>query len=56
MRHPAATAHAKDMVRRIHDATISLVSLDRQMVGRLMRTIVPDFMYLEYRALYLELR
>ena len=26
------------MIRRIHEATISLVSLDRQMVGRLMRT------------------
>ena len=26
------------------------------MVGRLMRTVVPDFMYLEYRALYLELK
>lgn len=43
-------------VRRIHDATISLVSLDRQMVGRLTRTVVPDFMYREYKALYLELK
>ena len=44
------------MVRRIHDATIALVSLDRQMIGRLAYVVVPDFMYLEYRALYLELR
>ncbi len=52
----AATAQAEGMVRRIHEATISLVSLDRQMVGRLASTVVPDFMYLEYRSLYLELR
>ena len=52
----AATAQAEATVRRIHEATISLVSLDRQMVGRLASTVVPDFMYLEYRALYLELK
>ena len=56
MFYAAATAQAEDMFRRIHDATIALVSLDRQMTGRLVRTAVPDFMYLEYRALYLELR
>ena len=52
----AATAQAEGMVRRIHEATISLVSLDRQMVGRLARAVVPDFMYLEYKSLYLELK
>ncbi len=51
-----ATAQAEATVRRIHEATISLVSLDRQMVGHLASTVVPDFMYLEYRSLYLELR
>ena len=56
MFYASATAQAKDMVRRIHDATIALVSLDRQMIGRLAYVVVPDFMYLEYRALYLELR
>ena len=56
MFYAAATAQAEDMVRRIHDATIALVSLDRQMIGRLAYVVVPDFMYLEYRALYLELR
>ena len=52
----AATAQAEATVRRIHDATISLVSLDRQMVGRIARTVIPDFMYLEYKSLYLEVR
>jgi len=56
MFYAAATAQAEDMVRRIHDATIALVSLDRQMIGRLAYVVVPDFMYLEYRALYLELK
>ncbi len=56
MFYAAATAQAKDMVRRIHDATIALVSLDRQMIGRLAYVVVPDFMHLEYRSLYLELR
>ena len=56
MFYAAATAQAKDMVRRIHDATIALVSLDRQMIGRLAYVVVPDFMYLEYRSLYLELK
>ena len=56
MFYAAATAQAEDMFRRIHDATIALVSLDRQMIGRLAYVVVPDFMYLEYRALYLELR
>ena len=54
--YSAATAQAESTIRRIHDATISLVSLDRQMTGRLVRTAVPDFMYLEYKSLYLELR
>ena len=56
MFYTAATAQAEDMVRRIHDATIALVSLDRQMIGRLAYVVVPDFMYLEYRSLYLELK
>ena len=56
MFYAAATAQAEDMVRRIHDATIALVSLDRQMIGRLAYVVVPDFMYLEYRSLYLELK
>ena len=33
-----------------------LLSLDRQMVGRLMRTVVPDILYLEYKSLYLEVK
>ena len=56
MFYAAATAQAEDMVRRIYDATIALVSLDRQMIGRLAYVVVPDFMYLEYRSLYLELK
>ena len=36
--YSAATAQAESTIRRIHDATISLVSLDRQMTGRLVRT------------------
>ena len=56
MFYAAATAQAEDMFRRIHDATIALVSLDRQMIGRLAYVVVPDFMYLEYRSLYLELK
>jgi hypothetical protein len=56
MFYAAATAQAEDMVRRIHDATIALVSLDRQMIGRLAYVVVPDFMYQEYRSLYLELK
>ena len=56
MLYAATTAQAEGVIRRIHEATISLVTLDRQMVGRLTSTVVPDFMYLEYRSLYLELR
>ena len=52
----AATAQAVSTVRRIHDATISLVTLDRQMVGKAARTSVPEIMYSECKALYLELR
>ena len=54
--YAATTAQAQATVHRIHDATVALVSLDRQMVGRLTRTVVPDFMYLEYKALYLMLK
>ena len=56
MLYAATPAQAEGVIRRIHEATISLVTLDRQMVGRLTSTVVPDFMYLEYRSLYLELR
>jgi hypothetical protein len=52
----AATAPVEDMVRRIHDVAGGLLSLDRQMVGRLMRTVVPDILYLEYKSLYLEVK
>ena len=54
--YAATTAQAQATVHRIHDATVALVSLDRQMVGRLTRTVVPDFMYLEYKSLYLMLK
>ena len=53
--YAAATA-PEDMVRRIHDVAGGLLSLDRQMDGRLMRTVVPDILYLEYKSLYLELK
>ena len=56
MLYAATTAQAEGVIRRIHEATISLVTLDRQMVGRLTSTVVPDFMYLEYRSLYLEVK
>jgi hypothetical protein len=56
MLYAATTAWAEATVHRIHDATVALVSLDRQMIGRLARTVVPDFMYLEYKSLYLELK
>ena len=56
MFYAAATAQAKDMVRRIHDVAGGLLSLDRQMVGRVMRTVVPDILYLEYKSLYLEVK
>ena len=56
MLYAAATTPVEATVRRIHEATISIVSLDRQMVGRLASTVVPDFMYLEYRSLYLEVK
>ena len=54
--YAAATAPVGDMVRRIHDVAGGLLSLDRQMVGRLMRTVVPDILYLEYKSLYLEVK
>ena len=54
--YAAATAPFEDMVRRIHDVAGGLLSLDRQMVGRLMRTVVPDILYLEYKSLYLEVK
>ena len=50
MFYAAATVQAEAMVHRIHDATIALVSLDRQMIGRLAHVVVPDFMSLEYGA------
>ena len=56
MLYAAATAPVEDMVRRIHDVAGGLLSLDRQMVGRLMRTVVPDILYLEYKSLYLEVK
>ncbi len=54
--YAAVSAQAQNTVRRIHDATISLVSLDRQMMGGVTRTVVPEIMYREYKALYLEQR
>ena len=54
--YAAATAHAESIVRRIHDATLGLVLLDRQMVRGMAYTVVPEIMYREYKALYLELR
>ena len=54
--YAAATAQAESIVRRIHDVAIALHSLDRQMLGNAARTAVPEFMYREYKALYLELR
>ena len=54
--YAAATAPVEDMVRRIHDVAGGLLSLDRQMVGRLVRTVVPDILYLEYKSLYLEVK
>lgn len=56
MLYAAATAPVGDMVRRIHDVAGGLLSLDRQMVGRIMRTVVPDILYLEYKSLYLEVK
>ena len=56
MFYAAATARAEAIVHRIHDATVALVSLDRQMIGRLACAVVPDFMYLEYKSLYRELK
>ena len=54
--YAAATAPLEATVRRIHDVAGGLLSLDRQMVGRLMRTVVPDILYLEYKSLYLEVK
>ena len=54
--YAATTAHDRSIVRRIHDATIGLVLLDRQMIGGTVRTVVPEIMYREYKSLYLELR
>ena len=56
MLYAAATAPVEGMVRRIHDVAGGLLSLDRQMVGRVMRTVVPDILYLEYKSLYLEVK
>ena len=54
--YAAATAHDESIVHRIHDATIGLVLLDRQMVGSTAYAVVPEIMYREYKALYLTLR
>ena len=56
MFYAATTARAEALVHRIHNAAIALHSLDLQMIGRLARTVVPDFIYLEYKSLYLELK
>ncbi len=56
MFYAAATAPIEATVRRIHSASLALHSLDLQMIGRLARTVVPDILYLEYKALYLELK
>ena len=56
MLYAAATAQAEATVHRIHSAAIALHSLGLQMGSRIARTVVPDFMYLECKALYLELR
>ena len=56
MLYAAATVPVEGLVRRIHDVAGGLLSLDRQMVGRLMRTVVPDILYLEYKSLYLEVK
>ena len=52
----AATAESLALVRRIHSATVALVSIDSQMAGRCARAVVPDFVYLESKDLYLSLR
>ena len=52
----AATAEGEALVRRIHNATIALVTLDSQMVGRSVVAVVPDTLYLESKSLYLTLR
>ena len=56
MFYAAATAPIEATVRRIHSASIALHSLDLQMIGRLMRTVVPDILYLEYKSLYLAVK
>ena len=53
---PPQGARAEAIVHRIHNAAIALHSLDLQMIGRLACIVVPDFMYLEYKSLYLELK
>ena len=54
--YSAATAEGEALVRRIHNATIALVTLDSQMVGRSVVAVVPDTLYLESKSLYLTLR
>ena len=54
--YAAATAQVESTVHHIHDATIVLVSLDRQMLGNTARAVVPAILYRKYKALYLELR
>ena len=52
----AATAESVALVRRIHNTTAALVMLDSQLVGRCARAEIPEFVYLESKALYLMLR
>jgi len=51
-----ATADGEALVRRIHNATIALVSLDSQMVGSPVLATVPDSLYCECKSLYLKFR
>ena len=52
----AATAEGEAIVRRIHNATIALVTLDSQMLGRSVPASVPEAMYCECRSLYIVAR
>lgn len=54
--YSAATAEGEAIVRRIHNATIALVTLDSQMLGRSVPASVPEAMYCECKSLYMMLR
>ena len=54
--YSAATAEGEAIVRRIHNATIALVTLDSQMFGRSVPASVPEAMYCECKSLYMMLR